>query len=380
MKYNEYVKSKQEEKNNRKKNGNNIIVTFFKNLPKLALIVLKTCFKIIKNVLMHTWLLLKWLIDQLLEFLMLLNQLMIQKSEKSQKIVIGSILVIILVISSCFMFVKHQNNELNDTINKMSNSIETGNENDNTKTDNNKNNVNRNNTKTQKKDYSKAKKAIDNANKANMFGTISIKNNIGSVDSGYYGKGTVRYKVNNKIKVDNCKTYGIGEFTDNPKSGLRYVKNVTDYIKSVDSDFYNKYFSNVNGPGTVTFTTGWQDASEEEEKFTKLQFDYLYINYVEPTMTALEKQYKIDSSNKAMKEFVFSTAVQYGYKGTLTLFDKAGIEKGMKTKEIIEKVQDEKINSLNVYTYTDGYQYSDEDRQNIKTKIQNETEEFLKLV
>lgn len=376
MKYNEYVKSKQEEKNNRKKNGNNILVTFFKNLPKLALIVLKTCFKIIKNVLMHTWLLLKWLVDQLLEFLMLLNQLMTQKSEKSQKIVIGSILVIILVISSCFMFVKHQNNELNDTINKMSDSIETGN--DNTKINTNDNN--NKNIKAQKKDSSKAKKAIDNANKTDMFGTIYITDNIGSVDSGYYGKGTVRYKNNDKIKVDSCKTYGIGEFTDNPKSGLRYVKNVTDYIKSVDNEFYNKYFSNVNGPGTVTFTTGWQNASEENEKFTKLQFDYLYINYVEPTMTALEKQYKIDSDNKAMKEFVFSTAVQYGYKGTLTLFDKAGIEKGMKTKEIIEKVQDEKINSLNTYTYTDGYQYSDEDRQNIKTKIQNETEEFLKLV
>ena len=376
MKYNEYVKSKQEEKNNRKKNGNNIMVTFFKNLPKLALIVLKTCFKIIKNVLMHTWLLLKWLVDQLLEFLMLLNQLMTQKSEKSQKIVIGSILVIILVISSCFMFVKRQNNELNDTINKMSNSIETGNDNTKNNTDDNNNK----NTKAQKKDSSKAKKAIDNANKTDMFGTIYITDNIGSVDSGYYGKGTVRYKNNDKIKVDSCKTYGIGEFTDNPKSGLRYVKNVTDYIKSVDSEFYNKYFSNVNGPGTVTFTTGWQNASEENEKFTKLQFDYLYINYVEPTMTSLEKQYKIDSDNKAMKEFVFSTAVQYGYKGTLTLFDKAGIEKGMKTKEIIEKVQDEKINSLNIYTYTDGYQYSDEDRQNIKTKIQNETEEFLKLV
>lgn len=376
MKYNEYVKSKQEEKNNRKKNGNNIIVTFFKNLPKLALIVLKTCFKIIKNILMHTWLLLKWLVDQLLEFLMLLNQLMTQKSEKSQKIVIGSILVLILVISSCFMFVKHQNNELNDTISKMSDSIETGND----STKNNIDDNNNKNTKAQKKDSSKAKKAIDNANKTDMFGTIYITDNIGSVDSGYYGKGTVRYKNNNKIKVDSCKTYGIGEFTDNPKSGLRYVKNVTDYIKSVDSEFYNKYFSNVNGPGTVTFTTGWQNASEENEKFTKLQFDYLYINYVEPTMTALEKQYKIDSDNKAMKEFVFSTAVQYGYKGTLTLFDKAGIEKGMKTKEIIEKVQDEKINSLNIYTYTDGYQYSDEDRQNIKTKIQNETEEFLKLV
>lgn len=376
MKYNEYVKFKQEEKNNKKKNGNNIIVTFFKNLPKLALIVLKTCFKIIKNVLMHTWLLLKWLVDQLLEFLMLLNQLLIQKSEKSQKIVIGSILVIILVISSCFMFVKHQNNELNDTISKMSESIETGN--DNTK--NNKDTNNNSNTKTENKDSSKAKKAIDNANKTDMFGTIAIEANINSVDSGYYGKGTVRYKNNNKIEVDSCKTYGIGEFTDNPKSGSRYVKNVTDYIKSVDSEFYNKYFSNVNGPGTVTFTTGWQNASEENEKFTKLQFDYLYINYVEPTMTSLEKQYKIDSDNKAMKEFVFSTAVQYGYKGTLTLFDKAGIEKGMKTKEIIEKVQDEKINSMNIYTYTDGYQYSDEDRQNIKTKIQNETEEFLKLV
>lgn len=367
MKYNEYVKFEQDRKNNKKKQGgDNIIVTFFKNLPKLTLILLKTCFKIIKNILKHAFLFIKWLIDQLLEFLMLLNQLLTQKSEKSQKIVLGVILAIVLVISSYLMFVKHQNNELNDTISKMSESIETGNE--------------ANENKTEKRNSSKAKKAIDNANKTNIFGTIAIKSNIGSIDSGYYGKGTVRYKSNNKIKVESCKTYGIGEFTDNPKSGSRYVKNVTDYIKSVDNEFYNKYFSNVNGPGTVTFTTGWQDASEESEKFTKLQFDYLYINYVEPTMTALEKQYKIDNDNKAMKEFVFSTATQYGYKGTLTLFDKAGIKKGMKTKEIIEKVQDEKINSLNIYTYTDGYQYSDEDRENIKNKIQNETKEFLKLV
>ena len=89
MKYNEYVKFEQDRKNNKKKQGgDNIIVTFFKNLPKLTLILLKTCFKIIKNILKHAFLFIKWLIDQLLEFLMLLNQLLTQKSEKSQKIVI----------------------------------------------------------------------------------------------------------------------------------------------------------------------------------------------------------------------------------------------------------------------------------------------------
>lgn len=227
-----------------------------------------------------------------------------------------------------------------------------------------------------------AENKIKEASKIDVFGTDSIKTKIGSLDPGYYGKskGFVRYKTEDgTVKVELTDVYGLGEFTASPKGGTRYVKNVTDYIKSVEPELYQKYFSKVNAPGTTTFTTGWQDfAIDEKETFTKLQFQYLYINYVSPVMDELVKEYNIDKNNDAMKEFIFSTSVQYGYKGSLTLFKNAGVKKGEDTKTIIEKVQNEKISAIGKYTYTDEYKYDDIDRKTIKSHIETETELFLK--
>ena len=162
---------------------------------------------------------------------------------------------------------------------------------------------------------------------------------------------------------------------------MRYVKNVTDYFKQVDPEFYQKYFGNVNGPGTTTFTTGWQTAArQDEDKMKNYQFQYLYITYVENTMKDLKSKYGIDMNNKAMKELIFASSVQYGYKGTMYIFEQAGIEKGMTTKEIITKVENEKIDSINNYTYTDGYKYDDQDREKIKNQINNEKEQILNLI
>lgn len=238
------------------------------------------------------------------------------------------------------------------------------------------------NTTTEVQNNEVKQETLKNLKSIKPFGDVSIKINIGSVDPGYYGKGTVRYKTSSKtVTVDEVNTYGIAEFTTSEKSGGKYVKNFTDYIKSVDKDFYDTYFGNVNKPGSITFTTGWQDAAtEEEDKFRKLQFDYLYINYVEPTMASLEEEYKIDSDNEAIKELVYSTSIQYGLKGTLKLFKDAGIEKGMKVKDIITKVEEQKIAALGDYTYTDSWKYTDDDREEIKTKIESEEKELLNLL
>lgn len=230
-------------------------------------------------------------------------------------------------------------------------------------------------------DVREAENKIKEASKLDVFGTDSIKTKIGSLDPGYYGKskGFVRYKTEDgTVKVELTDVYGLGEFTASPKGGTRYVKNVTDYIKSVEPELYQKYFSKVNAPGTTTFTTGWQDfAIDEKETFTKLQFQYLYINYVSPVMDELVKEYSIDKNNDAMKEFIFSTSVQYGYKGSLTLFKNAGVKKGEDTKTIIEKVQNEKLSAIGKYTYTDEYKYDDYDRKTIKSHIETETKLFL---
>lgn len=357
MKYNELMKQEESRENE------NIFMRFLKALPRLV-------FKIFKGIKMVVKFL-SWLLDQFAEFVITIEDLLFAKKTKKYnkeirqikkdsyrktKLKIG--LGILILLFGIFLWMHHKNSLLQDMVDNMQvtdgKSIE---------------------------DVKEAENKIKEASKLDVFGTDSIKTKIGSVDPGYYGKskGYIRYKSSDgTAKVELTDTYGIGEFTASPKGGTRYVKNVTDYIKSVEPELYKKYFSKVNAPGTTTFTTGWQDfAIDEKETFTKLQFQYIYINYVSPVMDELVKEYSIDKKNDAMKEFIFSTSMEYGYKGSLTLFKNAGVKKGEDTKTIIEKVQNEKISAVGNYTFTDEYKYDDYDRKTIKSEIETETKLFL---
>ena len=238
-------------------------------------------------------------------------------------------------------------------------------------------------TKTKEETTNKNESSKSSSNvidKDNLVGSIAIKSTIGSVDPGHLGTTKIRYEDSGKKIIKEVDTYGIGEFTT--VKGKRYAKDFTDFIKEVDEDFYNEYFDGVGKPGTTTFTTGWYNASKTEaDKFTQLQFKYLYNTYIEPTVNAIKEEYDINlMSSKALQEFIFSTANQYGKKGTLTLFEKAEINSSMTEKEIIEAIQQEKIDSLGIYTYTDNWGYNDEDRENYKTRAEEELKQFLDLL
>ena len=319
----------------------------------------------------------KWLVNEFLECLMLLNHIFTTLSERKQKVVIGIVCVLLLLLTSYTLYTRHQNNVLNDDIATIEQSITGDNTDNNNKTTTVKNNNNSNNNKTENKEVEKTIKQTSNEELfGNVYFDVFVKGK-----SDYYGKGYVRYKENDDVKVSVCNTYGLGEFTDSPKSGSRYVKNVTDYIKNVDPTLYEEYFGNVNAPGTTTFTTGWQTAArKEEDKMKEYQFQYLYLTYVKNTMEDLSSKYSIDTNNAAMKELVFATAVNYGYKGTMYIFEQAGIEKGMSVEDIINKVEKEKINSIGNYTYTDTYKYDDQDRESMKAKIEKEQNELLNLI
>lgn len=377
MKFNEYVNEQNKKKIDRKKANINEkqqkgIVRVLKAIPNLAIIFIKTTFKIIGKILKMGFMVIKWLLNEFLECLMLLNQIFTTLSERKQKVVIGIVCALLLLLTSYTLYTRHQNNVLNDNIATIEQSI-TGDNTDNNKTTTAKNN----NKKTENKEVEKTLKETSNEK---LFGDVYF-NVFVKGKSDYYGKGYVRYKENDDVKVSVCNTYGLGEFTDSPKSGSRYVKNVTDYIKNVDPTLYEEYFGNVNAPGTTTFTTGWQTAArKEEDKMKEYQFQYLYLTYVKNTMEDLSSKYSIDANNKAIKELVFATAVNYGYKGTMYIFEQAGVEKGMSVEDVINKVEKEKIDSIGNYTYTDTYKYDDQDRESMSNKIEREQKELLNLI
>ena len=377
MKFNEYVNEQNKKKIDRK-NANinekqqNGFMQALKAIPNLAIIFIKMTFRVISKILKMGFMVIKWLVNEFLECLMLLNQIFTTLSERKQKVVIGIVCALLLLLTSYTLYTRHQNTVLNDNIATIEQSI-TGDNTDNNKTTTAKNN----NKKTENKEVEKTLKETSNEK---LFGDVYF-NVFVKGKSDYYGKGYVRYKENDDVKVSVCNTYGLGEFTDSPKSGSRYVKNVTDYIKNVDPTLYEEYFGNVNAPGTTTFTTGWQTAArKEEDKMKEYQFQYLYLTYVKNTMEDLSSKYSIDTNNAAMKELVFATAVNYGYKGTLYIFEQAGVEKGMSVEDVINKVEKEKINSIGNYTYTDTYKYDDQDRESMKAKIEKEQKELLNLI
>lgn len=382
MKFNEYVNEQNKKKIDRKKANINEkqqkgIVRVLKAIPNLAILFIKTTFKIIGKILKMGFMLMKWLVNEFLECLMLLNHIFTTLSERKQKVVIGIVCVLLLLLTSYTLYTRHQNNVLNDDIATIEQSITGDNTDNNNKTTTVKNNNNSNNNKTENTEVEKTIKQTSNEELfGNVYFDVFVKGK-----SDYYGKGYVRYKENDDVKVSVCNTYGLGEFTDSPKSGSRYVKNVTDYIKNVDPTLYEEYFGNVNAPGTTTFTTGWQTAArKEEDKMKEYQFQYLYLTYVKNTMEDLSSKYSIDTNNAAMKELVFATAVNYGYKGTMYIFEQAGIEKGMSVEDVINKVEKEKINSIGTYTYTDTYKYDDQDRESMKAKIEKEQNELSNLI
>lgn len=211
-------------------------------------------------------------------------------------------------------------------------------------------------------------------------GTIAFENTVGKVDPAYIGKVKVRYEKGNEIVAEEVASYGLIGFTT--VKGKKYVTDFMNYVSKIDNDFYEKYFKDSKVPGTVTFDTGWYTASKtESEKFKNYQFNFIYLAYVKPVVKSIEKTYNIDlMSSKASTEFIFSTATQYGEKGTLTLFEKAKITSDMSEKEIIEKIQQEKIDSLGVYTYTDSWKYDDKYREGVKVRAEKELKQFLELL
>lgn len=392
MKFKEYLESKENKKGKKGSLKKGVVKT-----PSVLKAILIGIFKSIKIIIRF----IQYLIDQAAEALACLLCIKNEKMSIDRKIgfwkrVIEIFALLIIVVILSFGHMHNKNKKLEEQVATINASIESNSEAPKQSkeqiakaTEEAKKEVEKvvakkstatvpttNNTSTN----TNASNTLKDAKNTEFFGSDSIKVKLGKVDPAYYTrKGYCRYKDNKgNIKVDIVCLYGIGEFSSSPNSGSRYVKNVTDYVKSRDVEMYNKYFKDVNVPGTTTFTTGWQDAaSDEKDKFLQYQFEYLYINYVNPTMDALVDKYGIDKNNDGMKEFVFSTSVQYGYKGTMAIFEKAGVKKGMSAKEIVKKVQDEKYNSVGVYTYTEEYKYDKYDRQNIKEEINKETELFI---
>lgn len=129
------------------------------------------------------------------------------------------------------------------------------------------------------------------------------------------------------IGFDSRGGTSYGTFQISSKAGT--MRRFIDYLSEKAPDLARKF--HAAGPANTGGRKGrmpelWKKvAGEEPERFSKLQYDFIEQTHYLPAVREIEERTGIDigQSPKALKEVLWSTAVQHGPNGAAKIFSKA---------------------------------------------------------
>lgn len=171
-----------------------------------------------------------------------------------------------------------------------------------------------------------------------------------TVGNDFLGKISSKYEVGEKGNGGfissgagdfGGKSYGLPQFTS--KGG---GASANSFVASLKGTAFEQFFTGAGKAGTKSFDDAWKKAYQSDPTgFTKLQQGYAFKNNVEPYINKVKKQHGIDfNRSRALQELAFSTAVQFGASGGMTVLD--GINSMMTDEQIIKQVYANKRNNV----------------------------------
>jgi outer membrane biosynthesis protein TonB len=146
------------------------------------------------------------------------------------------------------------------------------------------------------------------------------------------------------IGYDSTGGTSYGTYQLASKKGV--VKEFLDYMYGINPEWTKKL--SVAGEANTGSTKGsfpdaWKAiAAENPKEFGKIQHDFIELKHYQPTVKALAKiNYDVESQPAAIKDVVWSTAVQHGSGGAASIFKQAIQQAGgvdAKPEKIISNV------------------------------------------
>ncbi len=196
----------------------------------------------------------------------------------------------------------------------------------------------------------------------NKLGFISAKYETGGWNPGLVSSGSGDY---------GGVSYGIPQFSTNTGSAASFVK----WLKQTDPEM-GGYFGDA-APGSSAFGNAWKQVYEKYgDKFGEYQTQYAYDNMVQPLIKLAKEKTGIDySRSPALRELVYSTAIQFGG-GSLGLSALGNVRAGMSDKDIINASYDKKINNYKSFFQSS----SNAVQESVKNRFVNERADVLSLL
>lgn len=197
------------------------------------------------------------------------------------------------------------------------------------------------------------------------LGKLSAKYESGG-DPGSVSSGTGDY---------GGKSYGLWQFAS--RTGV--LDDFLKWLAGKNKDYYDRLMhakqQDGNKPG-ANFDKTWKSiAANDREGFFRLQRDFVKPNYYDAAAASLKDKHGFDINARsfALKEVLFSTAVQHGPRGAVSIFSSVNLKGN--DEDIINGVYNERSN-VKVY-----FRSSSPDVQNgVKQRFAQERQDALKLL
>ncbi|MCY6482941.1 vgrg protein [Clostridium aestuarii] len=144
------------------------------------------------------------------------------------------------------------------------------------------------------------------------------------------------------------KSYGAWQFSSKTGSLNSFVS----WLKGNYSEFYSKLSEAKNRDGSnfgKNFDSAWRNiALANRDKFIKVQQDYVKKYYYDKAALDLKSKFGFDVNKRsnALKESLWSTVVQHGVGGTLSIFSKLNLNNN--DRNIINDLYNER-KKVNIY-------------------------------
>lgn len=175
---------------------------------------------------------------------------------------------------------------------------------------------------------------------------ISNINTIGGLSARYESRGNPSAIADNPGDPGG-KSYGIWQLASRKGSVDRFLS----WLKSANTSFYSQLTDARELDGGAfgnSFDACWKRLGiEDKDEFTKLQETFIKMSYYDIAAGALKAEFDFDIETRslALKNVLFSTAVQHGVGGAITLLKRVNETRNLKSssdEQIINALYDER--------------------------------------
>lgn len=225
--------------------------------------------------------------------------------------------------------------------------------------------------------------------KGNSSTTIRQLRNIGGsdgLDSKYaeekLGELSAKYESNGDpgtISTGNGdiggKSYGAWQLSSNMGSVDKFIS----FLKSNNVNYYNELTAAKQLDGNkfgTNFDNAWKNiAKKDRDGFLELQRKYIKMSYYDVAAASLLKNcnFNIEEHSWALKNVLWSTAVQHGANGAVNIFKTVGLDKN--DRDLIIAIYDER-SKVDKYFYSS----SKEVQAAVKKRFENEKKDALQML